>query len=76
MFFGDIEEIEITKDKNVANKLLKDGWFFLDIRGTGIHNGVHDGQEYDFVLILGRTDYPRWDLDKRVREKQSAAKSV
>ena len=34
MFLRDIAEIEITKDKDRANKLLNDGWVFVELKQT------------------------------------------
>ena len=72
MFFGHTAEIEITKDKDHANKLLNEGWILLDIRGIGAHDGVRANQEYDFVLILGRAEYPRWEIMGDFHEKKQA----
>ena len=64
MFFGNIAEIEITKDKDYANKLLNDGWVFIETKT--------DNTDGKFVFLLGRADYPRWEITKSVREKLSA----
>lgn len=34
MFFGNVEKVEITTDKNVVNALLKDGWYLVDVIST------------------------------------------
>lgn len=70
MFFGNVAQIEITQDKNLVNKLLNDGWFLLDIRGTNAHDGVRASTECGFVFILGRGDYPRWEFMNCRREDE------
>lgn len=67
MFFGNIAQLEVTKDKEFANKLLNDGWLLLKV-----HEAVTD----DFIFVLGRGDYPRRTIVDGLRDVVSAARKA
>ena len=76
MFFGNIAELEVTKEKSLANSLLNDGWILLDIRGTVDHNGVREPDDCGFVFILGRADHHRRTIMDGLRDVVSTARKA
>ena len=67
MFFGNIAELEITKDKEKANELLNNGWFLLEVK-----SGAND----EFVFLLGRGDCPRKATMDGLRDAASVARKT
>lgn len=67
MFFGNIAELEITKDKEKANELLNSGWFLLEVK-----SGAND----EFIFLLGRGDCPRKAIMNGLRGAASVARKA
>ena len=53
MFFGHVTKIEVTKNKETTNELLKAGWALLRIMETSDH---------EFVFLLALCDRPVTEL--------------
>ena len=67
MFFGNVAQLEVTKDKDFANKLLDDGWLLLTIR---------ESTADDFIFVLGRGDYHRRTIVDGLKDVVSAARKA
>ena len=67
MYFGNVAELEITKDKEFANKLLNNGWFLLEVKDT---------PSDEFIFLLGRGDYPRRKIMDGFRDAVSTARKA
>ena len=68
MFFGNVAELEVTKDKEQANRLLNNEWFLLEVKAA-----TND----EFVFLLGRGDYPRKAIfHRRDYETSTSPKAI
>lgn len=64
MYFGNIEKIEVTADKNLVNDLLADGWYVVEIITTY-------RKEKEFLFLLGFCNDFRAKLHGLVKKNSS-----